>query len=638
MLLAIRERIMGVVGWILLGILFVAFAFFGLESYLQTTTRNYAALVNDVEIPVRRQQQVYEGLRNRMQSILGDAYDPALLDEDALKANALEQLITQELLRQTADTAGFATSDQLVAAQIKAIEGFQEDGTFSKERYERVLALQGMSPAEFEWRLKMESMMNQLRSGIVQTAAATPASTKIAYQLQTQKRRFRYLVLRVQDFAEQVAASDADIQAYYDAHTEQFMTPERVRVQFLELNAAGLTVSSDIDEADIQALYKDQAGRFSTPEQRRARHILISLLPDADEATVEKARQKAENVIQRLGTGEEFEDLVREVSDDSATTATGGDLGFFERGAMVPEFENAVFALNAGERSDIVKSPFGFHIIELMEIKPEFIKPLDEVRGELTEELLAEFRADLFYDKSEILSTLAFEQPDTLQGAAEALGLEVQESDWITRSGGKGIGAHANVVSMAFGEDVLLNGYNSALVEIGDNHVVVIRMVEHQQSSQRPLEDVKDTVRQQVLDSRTRELVSTKGSELLDLLKSGTALEAIAETEGLELQQTELLTRDAKQVDQALVRAAFKLQTAQPGQPVYGSQVLATGDYALIALDEVSEGDFKALPDASRKQAWRELSQVQGASELMAVTESLRNTASISIPESSDQL
>ncbi|MGB5304893.1 MAG: SurA N-terminal domain-containing protein [Gammaproteobacteria bacterium] len=639
MLLAIRERIMGVVGWILLGILTIAFGFFGLSSYLQTSTKNYAAMVNEVEIPAGRLQQTYQELRNRMRSMLGDAYDPALLDEDALKASALEQLITQELLRQAADTAGFAASDQLVAAQIKSVDSFREDGAFSTERYERVLAMQRITPAEYERSLKINSMANQLRSGIVQTAAATPAAIQQAYQLQTQKRRFRYLVLRTQDFTGQVEASDADIKAYYDAHTDEFMSPERVRLQYVELSATRLAAASAIDEAELQALYQQESARYTTPEKRRARHILISVLPGADEAAVTEARQRAESVLQRLDAGEDFDALAREVSDDTVSAAAGGDLGFFERdGAMVPEFEAAVFALGDGQRSDLVRTSFGFHIIELMEIKPEIIKPLADVRDELIDQLLAQERADLFYDKSEILSTRAFEQPDTLQGAADALGLEVQESDWITASGGAGIGAHANVVSMAFSEDVLLDGYNSAPIEIDDDHLIVIRVIEHQQSSRKPLEDVKDAVRQQVLDTRAKAWVSAKGGELLGQLKSGTPLETVAEAEGLELQQTELVGRTAKQIDRELIHAAFRLQAPRSGAPVYGGHVLATGDYALIALDEVNTGDFQALPEATRKQALRELNQVEGNSEFMAAMKSLRNAASVSIAESSDQL
>jgi peptidyl-prolyl cis-trans isomerase D len=191
---------------------------------------------------------------------------------------------------------------------------------------------------------------------------------------------------------------------------------------------------------------------------------------------------------------------------------------------------------------------------------------------------------------------------------------------------------------MAFSEDVLLDGYNSAPIEIDDDHLIVIRVIEHQQSSRKPLEDVKDAVRQQVLDTRAKAWVSAKGGELMGQLKSGTPLETVAEAEGLELQQTELVGRTAKQIDRELIHAAFRLQTPRAGTPVYGSHILANGDYVLIALDEVSTDDFQALPEATRKQALRELNQVEGNSEFMAAMKSLRNAASVSIAESSDQL
>jgi peptidyl-prolyl cis-trans isomerase D len=201
---------MGVVGWILLGILTIAFAFFGLNSYMQSSAVNYAALVNDVEITPRQQQRAYQNLRSRMQELMGDAYDPAMLDEAALKAAALQQLINEELLLQAAEAEGFAASDQQVAARINTIDAFKTDGVFSKEKYSRVLNLQGMSPSGFEWQLQREIISDQLQSGILQTAAATQDELQQAYMLQGQQRRFRYITLPMTAFYDQVEVSDDD--------------------------------------------------------------------------------------------------------------------------------------------------------------------------------------------------------------------------------------------------------------------------------------------------------------------------------------------------------------------------------------------------------------------------------------------
>jgi peptidyl-prolyl cis-trans isomerase D len=639
MLLAIRERIMGVVGWIILGILFVAFAFFGLNSYLQGNAANYAAAVNDQEISLARHQRAYQQLRTRMTEMMGENYNPALLNEDMLKANALQQLINEELLLQAADEEGFAASNQLVAAQINAIDAFKEDGVFSKTLYERVLGYQGIRPQNFEHSLKQEIIANQYRDGIRRTAAATAAGLSQAFVLEGQQRRFNYIVLPLQSFGDQLEITDQDIEDYYASHSDAFMTAERVKVQYLELDVSTLDPGIDVDEQTVQELYKEQAAKYVTPEERHARHILVRLLPDADEAATAAALEKAQGIVARLDTGESFEDLAKELSDDPGSAANGGDLGFFGRGVMAPEFETAVFELQQGGRSQAVKSPFGFHIIELVEIKPEVATPLADVRDQLVDQLLAEERADIFYERSETLSSLAFEQSDSLQGAAAALELDISESDWISRKGGTGIASNSAIVETAFSEDVLLNGNNSAAVEIGPDHVVVMRMLEHQKAAQQPLEEVRAAVEQLTRDEQARALAEARGKELLASLTAGeTTLDAISKADEITLDSTELIQRNASEPAREIVNAAFSLQAPGEGETVYDGHAIRSGDYVIIALQQVKDGNFTDLPEAARKQAWRALSQVQGEAEMAVVMTTLKDQAEIQIiPDQSDQ-
>jgi peptidyl-prolyl cis-trans isomerase D len=638
MLLAIRERVMGVVGWILLGILFIAFAFFGLNSYMQSSAVNYAAAVNDVEITPRQLQRAYQNLRSRMQQLMGDAYNPAMLDEDALKTAALQQLINDELLLQAAEAEGFAASDQLVAAQINSIDAFKQEGVFSKEKYSRILNLQGMTPAGFEWQLQREIISEQLQSGIMQTAASTQDDLQQAYMLQGQQRSFRYLILPAAEFHDQVTVSDDEIKQYYETHTGEFMTPERVRIQYLELDGDSMTVDNPVDEKALQALYNERSETYVQPEQRHAWHILIQLAEDADTASDEAARQKAEEAIRRIKGGETFDAVARELSDDPGSSDKGGDLGFFSRGLMTPAFEEAAFSLQPGELSEPVKSPFGYHIIEVLEIKPETATPLEEVRDELVKVLQNEERSNIFYERSEVLASLTFEQPDTLQGAAETLGLEVRESDWISREGGPGIGENEDIVETAFSEDVLLNGNNSTPVEIGDEQIVVLRLLEHQDAARQPLDDVRETVKQLLIDQKARQLAEKKGGELLAAVTDqGTTLEDTAAAENLDVQQTGMVGRNAAEHPAPVVAKAFTLDNPVEGEPVYAGFALPEGDYVILALDEVKQGDLASLPESTQKQAWREFSRIQGAAEMAAIQEILRTHAKIVIPASADE-
>jgi peptidyl-prolyl cis-trans isomerase D len=638
MLLAIRERIMGVVGWIILGILFVAFAFFGLNSYLQGSAANYAAAVNDQEITLARHQRAYQQLRTRMADMLGDNFDAAQLNEDILKANALQQLINEELVLQAADAEGYAASNQLVAARINAIDAFKKEGVFSKTLYERVLGYQGIGPANFEHSLKQEIIANQYREGISRTAAATATGLSRAYVLEGQQRRFNYIVLPLQSFSEQLEITDQDIEDYYASHSDAFMTPERVKVQYLELDLSTLDPGMAVDEQAVQALYEEQSLKYVTPEERHARHILIRLLPDADETATAAALEKAQAVVTRLDAGESFGDLAKELSDDPGSAANGGDLGFFGRGMMAPEFENSTFELQKGERSQPVKSPFGFHIIELVEIKPEVATPLADVRDELVNQLLADERANLFYEDSETLSSLTFEQPDSLQGAAEALDLNIQESDWISRKGGTGIAANSNIIETAFSEDVLLNGNNSAAVEVAPDHVVVLRVLEHQESAQQLLEEVRANVEELARDEQARAGAEARGKDILVNLNTGdTTLEASAEANKVTFLSTELIQRNASEPAREIISAAFTLNAPDEGTIAYTGLPARNGDYVIIELEQVKDGTFQDLPEAARKQAWRALSQVRGQTEMAAVLSVLKDQSVIQIPDQSDQ-
>ena len=637
MLLAIRERIMGVVGWIILGILFVAFSQFGLDSYLQSSISNYAAAVNDQEISLPRHQRAYQQLRARMTEMLGENYDPALLNEDILKANALQQLISEEVLLQAANEAGFAASNRMVAASLDSIDAFKVDGIFSKEQYERILGYQGMRPPQFEHSLKQEIIANQFKNGIRSTSAATKRGLDNAFLLEGQQRKFSYVVLPMQPFIDKVAVTDSDIEDYYTANSRSFMTPERVRLEYLELNAADIDPGIDVDEVALQTLYDEQSAKYVTPEERHARHILVALLPDADEAAQASALEKANTLVARLDAGEPFDALAKELSDDPGSAATGGDLGFFARGMMTASFDEAVFALQTGERSQPVKTPFGYHIIELLEIKPEVATPLAEVRDELVNQLLAEERGDLFFEQSEALASLAFEQPDSLQGAADELGLEINQTDWVEKSGGTGIAEHASVIETAFSDDVLLNGNNSAPIEIGNDHLIVVRILEHQEAAQQPLEQVKAEVSQLVRDEQARVMTKNRGDELLDSLSVPDAtLQSLASANELTNNSTELLARNASEPDRAIVSAAFSIQPAEAGAISYDGRQLANGDYVIIALEETRQGSFADLPEAAQQQAWRAFSRVQGEAEGNAFLSALREQAVIQIPESSD--
>jgi peptidyl-prolyl cis-trans isomerase D len=632
MLQAIHDRVMGVVGWIVLGLLIITFAFFGLNSYLKTGGGTYAAKVNDVEISQDQYKRAYDQMLARVKQAMGDKFDPDAIKESELRQSALTKLINEELIVQAADNAGLAASDSLLATQLTSVEAFKNDGTFSKERYAQTLRYQGMTPAQFEWRLGREIIANQLKSGIIDTSAGPLEQLRRAYSLQGQKRRFNYIQVPETVVSGNLSISEQDARDFYQAHPDQFKTAERVKVQYLELNAAELNIARAVDEEQVKALYEEHHDKYVTPEQRHARHILVAVHGDS-EADIKAAQTRAEEISKRLDKGEDFVAIAGKESDDTASAASGGDLGTFGKGVMVPEVENAIFSMKVGERSKPVKSSFGFHIIELLGIEPEVATPLDQVRNELVEELQSSERNDMFTEKQETLANLTFEQPDSLQGAATELDLKIQETDWITRAGGAGIANNPKVVAAAFSDDVLKNGNNSGVIETGDDQVIVLRVVDHQQAALPPFEEVRAAAMAAARKDRISTLLTDRGQGYLEGLESGkTGMDTIAKELGLKIEYNVLLPRSSQYPSAYIIERAFALQRPELNKPVFDGFLQPDGGYVLLDLEEVQDGKFDELPEATRKQAQRSMNELQGISEMEMVLDDLESEATINKP------
>jgi peptidyl-prolyl cis-trans isomerase D len=633
MLLAIRERVMGVVGWILLGFLAIAFAFFGLNSYLGDTSRPYAASVNDVEISGAEVQRTYQLLRANVQAQLGQSFDPSLIDEEILRKNSLQQLIREQLLLQAAEAAGFEISEELVAARISQTSSFRDRDSFSKEKYERILRSQGLSPGEFEWRLSRELLTRQFLNGITETAESTGGLVDRIYRLQAQQRRFKYLLFPVEQYKKEISVSEEEVEKYHTENNREFMSPERVRLQYVELDGQALKVVSDVTDEELRALYEEQADLYTTPKEVRARHIPVKTAPDAGEEGVAQARDRAESILQQLDQGASFEELAKQESDDPGSAGNGGDLGYFGEGIMAPEFEAAAFALGKGERSHIVKTQFGFHIIEVTDIKPEVVKSFDDVREEITAEYTAHARSNLFFDQADLLANLAFEEPESLESVAAELGLEIKSTDWLTREGGTGIGEHRQIINAAFQQDVLEDGNNSEPIEIADDHLVVIRILEHEPAAVKPLDTVMEEVRRAVQDAKARELAAREGESIIEELGTGKPLEDIAARLELEIMDSGLIGRGSDKPEREIVQKAFLMPRPAAESASQAGLALANGDYVVILLQEILDGSTEKLSSDERKRIARELSSIQGRSEIAAVIESLKDNATIIIPE-----
>jgi len=630
MLNFIREKIQGWVAWVIVGLLIVPFALWGINEYFGNGGGLVAATVNGTEIDQREFQQAFYEQRGRMQEMLGSQYDSRIFDPQ-LRQRVINELVERELLLQNADAMGYRVSEENVAATIRSFEMFQENGVFSPELYRQQLQSQGQSPAGFEQRIKRALLASQLPSGIAETAFVTNAELDALIRLQGQQREVAYLTLPLKRYEDEADASEEAISSYYEEHRDRYMIPEMVSVEYVELSADALGSDAQPSDDELREFYKARSQQFVVPEERKVRHILLSIPEGAGEAEVEEVRKKAEDVLKRIHAGESFEKLAKEVSEDPGSADMGGDLGFISLGVMEPDFEQVAFSLKVGEVSEPVLTSFGFHIIKVDEIRAGTTKPFESVRDELLKEYRRDAAEREYFDLADKLTNMAYETPDSLAEVADALGLPLKESDFLTRQGGEGVFAKPQLADAAFSDEVLKQGYNSEPVEVGDKHVVVLRLKEHREAAPRLLEEVADTIRQQIIAEKARERAQNAAAELVKRLESGASREEAAKEVGAEWQTPAALGRNAVTVDSALVQAVFRMPRPAEGATRYGSTALSSGDFAVLALSRVIDADPASFDKAERENLRQQLTSLRGTESGQALLEALKAKAHIVI-------
>ena len=415
------------------------------------------------------------------------------------------------------------------------------------------------------------------------------------------------------------------------------MTTEKVRVEYVELSIGSIAAKMASDEPpteeQLREYFDATASQYTVPEERQARHILIQVEEGADEAAVQAAREKIQSIHEKIKAGESFEKLAKENSEDPGSSELGGDLGYFGRGIMDPSFEDAAFALKEGEVSEPVLTSFGFHLIKLDDIREGQSRNFEDVRGELVSEYQQNVAERKYFDLAEKLTNLAYETPDSLSEVADQLELELKQSPFFGRSGGPGIFSNPRIASAAYSDDVLTQGYNSEPLDVGENHVIVLRLLEHQEASQLPLEKVKDQVKARLIVQKAREATRKAGEDAVKQLQAGTADKGIAGKLTVAWKNSVILDRDSKDVNAAIVNKVFSMAKPTEGGTSFDGVVLPNGNYAIIALSKVVEGDPSTVDKAERDTIKRELMNAAAVNSQEYLLSTLRKSASIRIQE-----
>jgi peptidyl-prolyl cis-trans isomerase D len=632
---SIRERLTGILAFAILGILIIPFALVGVNEYFTSNSGNIVARVNEAEISFNDFNQSFSNYRRQMQSVMGAAYDPVEFDQLVVRRKHLEDLIDQELISQAAQSIGLDVDDETLAEEIRKIPAFQVEGQFNTDVYQSRLLAEGISPKQFQGEMRSQFLINQLPRSITLSSIATSTEIKEFVALLDQERSFDVVMVPAQSPDPAPEFDETEITAWYDSHSSEYQSVEQVIIEYVELDAALLPAGPAPEENSLREQFEAQKARFISPEQRHVSHILLEVAPDAAEAEIETARQVAEDLSKRARAGEDFAALAIEYSEDQGSAAGGGDLGWVETGVMVEAFENAMYELSMESPiSEPVQTGFGWHVIQLREIRESVGMGFEEARETLVREYEDEQAARAFLEQADRLVDLVYEDPTTLESAAMVMELPVNVVGPFPRTGGEGVAAYPEVVEAAYSDLVLLQGSVSDPVNLDENRLVMIRLKEHLPVTLRTLEEVRDEIVLTLTDNLARDNAKARAAELLVVLQDGDqGLEAAAAESGLEYSRHEAIKRNSQVPDAVLVQEIFRLQA--PAEDATVKTVLPTSNgFAVVNLDLVVQGELEDGASFVRQQYERAIANSNASQEATALMHQLRLAADVEVFES----
>ncbi|MDM0074175.1 SurA N-terminal domain-containing protein [Variovorax sp. J2P1-59] len=608
-----------------------SFVLFGVDRYQGDGQGEKVARVagHDITRPEWDAQHRNEVDRIRRQA---PNIEPALLDSEAARYATLERMVRDRVLAAAASKSNMTVSEERLARLFAADPGLASfrtaDGKFDRESFMRAT---GRTPEQYEASVRADLATQQVSLGVSGTTFATAAQAAAALNAFYDRREIQVALFKPADFASKVNVSDADLQAFYKDHTAQFQVPEQASVEYLVLDLEAAKKNISVSEADLRSYYDQNSARFGTKEERRASHVLIAAPASAPAAEREKARAKAEQLLADLRKAPNtFAEVARKNSQDPGSAEKGGDLDFVTRGAMVKPFEDAMFALKKGEISNVVETEFGFHIIQLNDIKPAVVPPFDKMRTTIENEVRSQQATQEFAKAAEIFTDIVYQQPDSLKPAAEKLKLTIQSASNVGRTpapGAAGALASRNFLNALFAPDTLERKHNTEAIEIGPNQLASGRVTQYSPARALPFEEVKDKVRTQLIAERAAALAKAEGEAKLAAWQANPA----GATFGAPVTVSRLETQSQPP---AVIEGALRADTSK--LPVLVGTDLGSQGFAVVRV-------IKAVPRTPpapelAKQENEQFAQAVGSAENAAYYDLLKNRfkAEILVPRPSD--
>lgn len=604
MLLNIRRNIQGTMAKIIIGLIVATFALFGVESILTSGGIAYVAEVNGEGIPASELQQQVNQQKRRLLMSMGDNIDPAMLDDQMLAGPALEFMIQKKLLLQEADAYDLALPDATLGTIIGSMDVFKVEGRFDQTRYRMLLAEQGYSPASFQQTLREDLLTTQLRAGITASEFVTPQELELAAVVAEEQRDLRFLVMPLDGFREAVTLTEEQVQQWYQDNADRFQTTESVMAETIEISVEDFL--EPVAEELVQELFEAEKAAPQTQERRAVSHIL---LVQSDSETDEQYQARIAEVAAAAAAGEQsFTELAKLYSEDLGSANFGGEIGFTSGDTFPAELESAIADLQLGEISEPVASDAGVHILTVTEIQAGAEADYAGSREQLEQRLMREQAERRLVTVVEDLRDQVF-NAETLRGPAESLGLTVNTGVEIFRDPESAVASDPRVIAAAFSNEVMVDGFNSEVIELQDSRFIVLRVVEHKLPQLQPLDTVRETVEALAIEAAALDAASATSKAVIERLQAGETIERLAQELGYEWQVELAVKRDSRNLSPELLQKAFAIEAPADGQSRYDFIATAAGDIEIFELARVSAGQLQALAPARRSRLMNQVLQ-----------------------------
>ena len=617
MLTTIREKTQGTFAWVILLLICVPFALWGLQNYTDNPQENALIVVGDKEFVRNDVTQAYAQFKQQ--------YAEMKVPEEVLKNQAIEKLIRDELLLQHVVDEQLAISDETARQFIATLDYFQTEGQFDKKKYESLLGSQGMTSAQFVRRIRKALVMEQYQKAITETSFVTDKDIASFFEIQNQTRGIEYVTLKKQAVTDMPASED--IAAYYKKHEQSYQTTAQVSVKYVELLLSDLIKEIDPTEEQTLAYYEDNKDLYSKKERRKISHILFMSNKDTTEA---QALAKATAAKARLAT-DSFATLAAELSDDTLTAKSGGDLGLFEVGVMEAAFEDAAANLGLGEVSAPVKSAFGYHLITVTELVAAETKAYAAVKAEVK---LAVQRAEAetnFYELGESLTEESFENSDNLAVVAESLGLDIKTTPLFNQLSGSDLASEEKVRQAAFSEAVL-QGNNSEPLELSEERLVVLRLLEHQPAETKPLSDVETEITLAIQAEQAEGALKTLAESIKQSILDGNSLKEATKEQALMIKGIAKLSRSSQDIAWQLNQAVFKAAKPVAGKTTPIIVDGENGELHIVNVLGVAAGSKEGEAEKA-KLARMNIARALGQADYTAAVEAMRADTKVLIKQ-----